>query len=312
MATRARVGTPGAGAQALADPPFLLHLAGQVGDPDLAGAAGLDARLDRRADVVGVDVAVPQPVAADDHDRLADLHPRGLEGVDLLVGGVEQVHHLVPGTLHASAVATAFAVSDHHRRLRFTLRRLRHRSAVDHLEEGVEEEDEAGAAGVDHPRLLQHREQLRRAGEGVAGRADSGVEHLDQGLLARRHRHCRLRCLPHDGEDRPLDRPHDRGVGGGAGLGQGRRHRGPVGPLGVVEAVAEPPQDLGQDHARVAPRPHERAVGDGLAGGDHVAGFRHSVEGRHHRLQGEGHVGAGVAVGDGIDVEPVQSLLVGP
>ena len=32
----------------------------------------------------------------------------------------------------------------------------------------------------------------------------------------------------------------------------------------------------------------------------------------HHRLQGEGHVGAGVAVGHRVDVEPVEALLVGP
>ena len=31
-----------------------------------------------------------------------------------------------------------------------------------------------------------------------------------------------------------------------------------------------------------------------------------------HRLEGQGHVRAGVAVGDRIDVEPVELLLVGP
>ena len=49
----------------------------QVGDPDLLRpAAEVERHLDRGADVVGVDVAVPQPVAADDHDRVADRAPR--------------------------------------------------------------------------------------------------------------------------------------------------------------------------------------------------------------------------------------------
>ena len=52
----------------------------QVGDADLERATiEVERGLDRRADVVGVDVAVPQPVAADDDDRVADLAPPLLE-----------------------------------------------------------------------------------------------------------------------------------------------------------------------------------------------------------------------------------------
>ena len=53
----------------------------QVGDPDpVRPAVEVEGGLDGRADVVGVDVAVPRPVAADDDDRVADLAPALLEG----------------------------------------------------------------------------------------------------------------------------------------------------------------------------------------------------------------------------------------
>ena len=45
-----------------ADPPLLFHLLQQVGDPDVAGSAGVETGLDGRPDVIGVDVAVPQAV----------------------------------------------------------------------------------------------------------------------------------------------------------------------------------------------------------------------------------------------------------
>ena len=47
------------------------------------------------ADVVGVDVAVPDAVAADHHDRVADAGPHVLERRDGLVGRLEEVHDLV-------------------------------------------------------------------------------------------------------------------------------------------------------------------------------------------------------------------------
>ena len=47
-------------------------LLGEVGDPDPVRAAGGDPGLDGGADVVDVDVDVPQPVAADHHERVAE------------------------------------------------------------------------------------------------------------------------------------------------------------------------------------------------------------------------------------------------
>ena len=65
-----------------------------------------------------------------------------------------------------------------------------------------------------------------------------------------------------------------------------------------------------QDHAGVAPGAHERAVADGLARRPPGRRRRPSSS-SHDRLEGEGHVGAGVAVGHRVDVEPVDAGLVG-
>ena len=76
------------------------------------------------------------------------------------------------------------------------------------------------------------------------------------------------------------------------------------------ELLDEPAQQLGQDDARVAPRPHQGSVGnspaDQLHGGVDVEG----IELGDDRLNRQGHVRAGVAVGHGIDIEAVDDLLV--
>ena len=80
---------------ALAHPAFLDDLFGEVGDADVAGPSGVERRFDGRADVVGVDVAVVEAVAADDDDGVADPGPDLAKGVHPGVVGVEEVHHLV-------------------------------------------------------------------------------------------------------------------------------------------------------------------------------------------------------------------------
>ena len=54
-------------------------------------------------------------------------------------------------------------------------------------------------------------------------------------------------------------------------------------------------------------------MADGLADGGQVVGpaIADSIEGAHNRVDGEAHVGAGVAVGDGVDVQAVDGVLMG-
>ena len=88
----------------LAHPALLFDLLDQVGDADRVRAARVDAGFDRGADVVGVHVAVPDAVAADDDDRVADRAPtpRGTPAI-VVVGRVEEVHHLVAQARHVVA-----------------------------------------------------------------------------------------------------------------------------------------------------------------------------------------------------------------
>ena len=57
-------------------------LLGEVGDPDPVRPTGGDAGLDRGAHVVDVDVDVPQPLAADHHERVTQRRQRGAERGD--------------------------------------------------------------------------------------------------------------------------------------------------------------------------------------------------------------------------------------
>ena len=216
----------------LTDPALLFDLVEQVGDPDVAGTPAVDGRLDGRADVVGVDVAVPQPVAADDDDRVADPGPHVLEGGDRLVGRLEEVHDLVAQVGHAPrAVGVAGrGVGRHHRgrqvavELAPTDLGLGHRTAVDHREGRVDEQEQARAAGVDHARLGQHGQQLGRAGQRVGPGGASAVEHAHQRVTPLGGGGGTRRRLADHREDGALDRTHHRAVGRVAGGDQGGGH----------------------------------------------------------------------------------------
>ena len=71
-------------------------LVSEVGHPHPVGTAGVDPRLDRGADVVDVDVDVPEVGPADDEQRVAEPVERRRErGHALLVAVAQQVHDLV-------------------------------------------------------------------------------------------------------------------------------------------------------------------------------------------------------------------------
>ena len=153
----------------LADPTLLFDLLHQVGDPDGPGAAGVQAGLDGRADLVGVDVAVPQPVAADHHDGVAEAGPHLLEGGDGLVGCLQEVHHLVT---QAGQGGIGLIVGGRSRRTSARPPALTSGSSggtgmgrpSSDGQQGVEEQQESGAAGVDHTGLFEHGKERGRQG----------------------------------------------------------------------------------------------------------------------------------------------------
>ena len=88
-------GTAVGGLRGLSDPAFLLDLLEKVGDPDVPRPSHVERGFDGRADLVGVDVAVPEAVAPDHDDRVTETSPDLLEHRNRLVGRFEEVHHLV-------------------------------------------------------------------------------------------------------------------------------------------------------------------------------------------------------------------------
>ena len=80
--------------------------------------------------------------------------------------------------------------------------------------------------------------------------------------------------------------------------------------LDLSEALGHAAQQLAEDHAGVAPRSHQRTMRDGVAYALHGQRLVEAVEARHHRLDGQGHVGSGVAVGYRVHVEAVHDVLV--
>jgi hypothetical protein len=77
-------------------PTVFLDLVEEVGGANAPWSAGFDAGFDRGADVVGVHVAIPHAVPADDDDGVAERRPGVLEGGNRRVLRFEEVHDLVP------------------------------------------------------------------------------------------------------------------------------------------------------------------------------------------------------------------------
>ena len=186
--------------------------------------------------------------------------------------------------------------------------RLGQRAPVEYQQEGIEEEEVATAAGIDHPRLGQHRQHVGRAGQGV-GRLNAGALHhaYEIGPVRRPRRGGRGHR-----EDGPLHGTHHGAPGQLGGVADGFDQHGGTHaglPCGG-HALTHSPQELGEDHARVPAGAHERAVADGLADlGQAGPGFD-PLQLADHGFEGEGHVGARVTVGHRVDVEAVDVRLV--
>ena len=178
----------------------------------------------------------------------------------------------------------------------------RRRDAADDLEQ-------AGSARVDDSRLAQDGELVRRARQRV-------LAALDQLLQQRRGLQIRVaRVLGLLGEladhrqHRPLDRTPHGAVGGVARGAEGAADRGRVEQPGLAERLGGAAQDLREDHARVAAGAHQRRARQLLRERGAVGGGR-GVEHLHDRARGQRQVRAGVAVGDGIDVQVVDPAAV--
>ncbi len=288
-----------------------LDLLGEVRDPDPVGAAGGDPGLDRGADVVDVDVDVPQTFPTHDDQRVAERGEVALELLDGVVVGVEQVHHLVRGT----ALVEIGGRPRHRGGNRVPAERRR---PVDPVATGqdrlgrVEHDAQAATTGVDHASGPELLELLRGVGErfpgGLGGR---GEDVACAGAWLPGPTYGGVGGRARDRQDRALDRhPHRRIAGVGRldhGLGH---HRGvALARGGSRDPGRDRAEHLAEDHPAVAAGPQERPAPEGGQGRGQVSPLRDGLEdgvaGGAHR---EVHVGARVAVRHRVDVERVDLL----
>ena len=236
-----------------------------------------------------------------------------LKSVDPVVDEVEEVHHLIPLLADVELAVNSRRTVGNRRELlvgepdRIVVVGigLGQRSTVDHVQCCIEEEQVAGPAGVDHAGVLQHREQLGCVVERTLAGLASSAQGVDERRIVRRRGLGRLGALAYDGEDRALDRL-EHGLVGTDRSGAQRLGDLVAGALRLLlERGGHPAQDLAEDDPAVAAGPHQRAVADRVTGGLEV-GRIGTLHLGHHGVERAGHVGAGVAVGHGIHVEPVE------
>ena len=161
----------------VADPCLLLDLLEQVGNSDPVWAAYGDPRLNGATYVIGVDVAVPDPVAPNHHNRVPQGGPRLLEAVDQPVRCVKEVHDLVASPrcpVGAVVIGTPFG------RRRRNLRRVGQRPSVNNSEHGVQQKQVSASPSVHHAGLGQHGQQFGCPGQtlttGRSGRLGHGLQ----------------------------------------------------------------------------------------------------------------------------------------
>ena len=254
-----------------------------VRDLDALDRADGGACPERGPGIVRVDVRLQRRLVADHEQRI----PEGRE-VAL------QILSFEPLALDDEARAVAVARSRQVHGVRRQLRRrcgLGERLTREACGDPAHDLDEARGSRVDDARRPQLLELPLRPCDSLVSVGDECGEQLRGGIVAAAL--GLVGQLADDREDRPLDRLAHRGVGGVRCSSERRRNR----TVGLV-ALHGASDDLRQDHARVPPRSEQR-------GAHHVVVAR--LERLAHCAHGEQHVRAGVAVGDGIDVEVVDA-----
>ena len=114
--------------------------------------------------------------------------------------------------------------------------------------------------------------------------------------------------LAHDREDRALDRAHHRLVRRVGGAPESAHARSPAGTCVERRQVSATPRRICE---RITPELPRAPMSEPRLIAWHTSSIESAVgELGADRLEGERHVGAGVAVGDRVDVEPVQLLLM--
>ena len=268
-------------------------------DLDALQAAARGARGERHAGVLHVHVHTQRRGVADDEHGLA---PRFHESSSKYRAIESRALHDV---FDAVAVTLVLDTAEVH--LGRCGRRLRQRLAADAVEQARQHDGDTLAAGVDDSGLAQARQQIGRALHARLGFLDRDREQRVEG-----ERGVGLRRdgggLAHDRQHRALDGLGHRVVGRLRGAAErGAELRGTE-RIDALEGVGDAAQHLREDDAAVAARAEQRRVGERLADRARPAGLR---QGRVRGAQRKQHVGPGIAIRHGVDVDRVERLAVG-
>ena len=282
----------------------LVRLLVHVRDLDPVDRAGVRPDRERGAGIVGVHVHLDGTRVTDDEQRVAELLQLSLErfAVEFLPfdqehGAVAELRQLLMDRVVAQVLLDP--------------RRLGDRFAGHGRGDAAHELEEACAARVDDTGVFQDLQLLRRAREGVLTAAHQVEEQLAERRLPGRARFGLLRQLADHRQHRPLDGAAHRAVRRVARAAQRARGRLGVdrGLVGLAEHVGGTADDLREDHAGVAASSHQRAARD-VARERMPAGGRRLVDRVGDGAHGHRQVRAGVAVGNGIDVQVVDARAV--
>ena len=254
-----------------------LHL--HVVDKDLVDLTELQHVLEHQ--VGGVGVHVDLVVGVGTHEQLAVAHgAQELKALILVKGSVGLKEELVAvAELRALPIVVSLDLNATESRVAGRTGGIKRGGEI--LDNGaaakrggnkvLKEDGKAKGAGVDHAVLLQNGQQVGRAGDGLVGLDDDGVERV----LGRELLLFALvglgRDIAQDREDRALDGLADglEGDLNGATEGEGDVGRRD-GLIGRDETLGHAAQDLRGDDAGVAAGTHQGAVGDGAGDGLHI------------------------------------------
>ncbi len=272
----------------------------------------LQRRLNCRTNVVGVHVAVVQPVATHHHDRVANLAPRLHKRFRLRVLNVQQEHHLVTQLAHVHHAIVCRTL--HHalqllRRWPRNIFRLGQRLAVHHMQRRVHQQQEPRTTRIDNARIFQHRQLLGRVGKRRAPGCPRNMQHCSQRCTIVRRALRRIGRLAHHRQNRSFNRLQHRLVCSNTCRLQRVCQLGCCRRRVRAHRCCKPPQNLAQDHATISARPHQRPVAYCLT--RCLQPTVRPLQLGHHRIQRAGHVGARVAIGHWVHVQTVDALLVG-
>ena len=279
----------------------ILHLHGDEG-------AIFNGLVEGPAGVVGVDVNLDNLVVVHQYQAVAN---GGQEVPQLL-----RVVLVLPGDDELGAVGEGDILGVEVGEIRLLLHLVLAAALGHHhiltpqgAEHGLQSEHPALAAGIHHPGLLQHRVLVDGVGQGDPGLFQGGLlDKFDEivlpgglgGLGSRQ---------PGHGEDGALGGLHHRLVGGIHTVLQSGGPEHAVGGVAALQGLGNSPEQQGKNHAGVASCPPQHGGGGNLGGGVQlrVLGLAQVGGGG---VDGHGHIGAGVAVGNREHIQLVQRLLV--